>query len=100
MTYKELLEKNNMIDPKLCKNIIDSLSSVRDIVQSNEDTFMDKFAPHADTLMGLCGVYFSPEIVKFYYILESGKHIVDSIKIEEFMEWLGTLNIENDKSKN
>lgn len=89
-----------MINIKLYRDILDSLSLIESTVFDNEDSFLDKFAPNADILMGLCGIYFNQETVKYYYILGCGQHIVDSIKIGEFMEWLETLNIEYDKSKN
>lgn len=81
-----------MIDTKLYTSILQSLSQIASTVYDNEDLFMEKFAKYGDTLMGLNGIYFGSETIKFNYILECGQHIGDSIKIGEFVEWLGTLD--------
>ena len=80
-----------MIDTKLYRDILDSLSMIESTVYDNEDSFMDRFAKYGDTLMGLTGIHFGSEGIKIHYILQCGQHIADGIKIEEFVEWLGTL---------
>ena len=80
-----------MINLSLYKDIIQSLSLIESTVYDNEDSFMERFAKYGDTLMGLTGIHFGSEYIKFHYILQCGQHIADGIKIEEFFEWLGTL---------
>jgi hypothetical protein len=61
----------------------DVLNRLSEIVFDNSGTFIEKFCK--GDVMDLYSVSFSESSVKFYFVLDSGQHISDSITIDEFI---------------
>jgi hypothetical protein len=81
-----------MINITLYKEIFQSLSMIESTICDNEDSFIKTFVKFTDPLFfGVTNIYFGSETVKFNYVLMCGQHVSDSIKLEEFVEWLETL---------
>ena len=75
-------------------SICKSLDIYIGFIYDNEESFLEKFGQMNDVWM-LIEVSFDSERVKFVYILDSGQHIVNSIKIEELIEWMKELTNKN-----
>jgi hypothetical protein len=68
--------------------LIRQLKSLEDFIDKHEKSFLKQFVTHDDILMGLNGIWFGAENIKYYYILySSGQHTTDNISWEEFREW-------------
>ena len=67
-------------------DLIQQLKSLEDFVDENEKSFLNHFVT-TDTLLGLNGIWFGAENIRYYYIAWEGMHIVDTISWDEFNEW-------------
>lgn len=56
------------------------------IVYDNEESFLDKFTDMRG--YDLTSITFDQEFVRIVYIIECGQHVVDSIYITSFIEWM------------
>jgi hypothetical protein len=66
--------------------LIAGLTEWGNIAHNEDGGFIERFCPNAWILTT---VSWDSENMRFVYILESGQHIVDSVKISE---WLNFLN--------
>jgi hypothetical protein len=68
--------------------LIEQLKKLEDSVLEREESFLKHFVT-GDTLLGLNGIWFGSENIRFYYIAWEGTHVVEIISWEEFNKWLG-----------
>ena len=66
-----------------------TLSEWGKIAHDDNSNFVEKFCPHASLLTQ---VTWDSENMRFVYILKSGQHVADSVKISE---WLDFISIKN-----
>jgi hypothetical protein len=71
--------------------IIEQLKRLEDQVNAREESFLKHFVT-GDTILGLNGIWFGSENIRFYYIAWEGMHVVDTITWAEFNEWLENKN--------
>lgn len=65
--------------------LLAALDSWADIAHDKNRGFVKKFCPHAWILTS---VTWDSENMRFVYILKSGQHVCDSVKITEWLEFL------------
>ena len=68
-------------------DLLKQIKDLEDIVNNHEESFLKYFVT-GDTILGLNGIWFGSENIRFYYIAWEGMHIVETIKWEEFNKWL------------
>ena len=68
------------------KEIIACLRSWEDVAFDKQSGFMDRFCPRA---WELTQVSWDSENMRIVYVLASGQHIADSVKITEWLEFRG-----------
>lgn len=68
---------------------LETLTLWESIIFENEMAFMDAFCKDAWILTS---VSWNSENMRYVYILESGQHISDSAKMDEWMEFLKDLH--------
>jgi hypothetical protein len=67
--------------------IITQLKKLEDLVFERESSFIVRFVME-DPLLGLNGIWFGAENIKFYFVTYEGTHITNQITWEEFNNWL------------
>ncbi len=75
-----------MIDKYNLKEITGKLRYYIEHVFDHEDEFLKKFVLGNAT--DIVEISFSDENVFFVYVMMNGQHISDSIKLEEFIDWI------------
>ena len=68
--------------------LFSNLGELENFVSNHEDSFLEDFAKGQKTMMGVVGIWFNSENVKFNYILDSGQHMTDSITNTEFKKFI------------
>lgn len=63
------------------------------------DKFLETFAPHADRTLGIYEFLVGSGCVKFYYVLECGQHVSDSIDMCEFVNFCERIWNDSQKTK-
>lgn len=64
---------------------LETLDIEEKFIYDNEKEFLKRFTKKEAWL--LKGVYFSKEGFRVEYILDSGRHIVDYVKTEDYVWW-------------
>ena len=72
-------------------DILDILREWSSLAHDNESKFLDTFASGDDSWI-LTKLSWNDEKMHFTYILNTGQHICDSAKIEEWFKFLNELN--------
>ena len=68
-------------------SLISQLKDLEDTVIAREKSFIARFVME-DPLLGLNGIWFGAENIKFYYVTYEGAHITDQINWVDFNDWL------------
>lgn len=67
--------------------LISQLKDLEDAVIAREKSFIARFVME-DPLLGLNGIWFGAENIKFYFVTYEGTHITNQITWDEFNNWL------------
>ena len=79
--------------------VLNALREWSKITFENEESFVEKFAPWAkDGGVEVIGIHFSAEQAKVNYLMNDGQHIVDSVKIGDWLEWASNSRISDHAS--
>lgn len=83
LNKKRVLPVND--EPRIVLPILQKWSN---IIFEREKSFITKFVPWGVAEdVEILSVHFSSEMVKVNFLLSSGQHVVDSIKIQDWLEW-------------
>ena len=74
-------------------DLIEQIKELENLIDNNEDNFLLHCfkLKRGDTLMGITGIYFGSERIRFNYITNNGISLMDSISWEQFNEWKAKL---------
>lgn len=84
------MNKTEITIESMLDSISDQINPFVEFIYENEVTFLKYFVPLEYTI-GLIGVWFSENTIKYQFVLDSGQHIVHEIKYQEFIEWINSL---------